>query len=352
MSSATAPSRSVSQTGNPLLRFTDQEKSLWRDSVPKIIVTGLKKSGKSSILRVLFNKVSPHEASYIEPTLNPTFLPIAPNPLLNVRIAEIPGNWTWGEDSDQVDDLFFSKAKSVIIVIDSSTDDVSNSVYSVAKRVITRAQKVNRNIHFHLFLNKVDANYRFDPDSPHSEVNKANFVQQIISRIREDVRVISGPNGSPIDIAAHCTSIFDSSIHDGFSRVIQRPLLANGKIEQVLDIVANACRMEKAVLFDLVSKLTLGSDNRSQTDPSTLSLMQDVLEVVIDLGSIYGSLPSGTDTKTACDITLANGDVITMRLIERNLALVSIIKEENFDKTFLLNHNITAFKDALMKLVA
>ena len=348
-----APSRSVSQTGvNPLLRFSDQEKSLWRDSVPKIVVAGLKKSGKSSILRVLFNKVSPHEACYLEPTMNPTFLPIAPNPLLNVRIAEIPGNWSWGDESDQVDELFFAKCHSVIMVIDSSTDDVPHSVFSVAKRVIARAQKIKKNIHFHLFLNKTDANYRFDPDSAQAEQNKASFVQQIVSRVRDDVRVISGGSAPSIDLSAHCTSIFDHSINEAFSKVIQRPLLANGKIEQILDIVANSCRMEKAVLFDLVSKLTLGADNRSQTEASTLSLMQDVLEVVIDMGSIYGSVPAGTDTNTVCDIALGNGDVISMRLIERNLALVSMIKGDNFDKTFLLNHNITAFRDALMKIVA
>ena len=355
------PSRSVSQAGgggamgNPMLRFSDQEKSLWRDSVPKVVVTGLKKSGKSSILRVLFNKVSPHEACYLEPTMSPSFLPLAANPLLNVRIAEIPGNWSWGEESDQIDELFFGKCHSVIVVIDSSTDEVPHSVFSVAKRVIARAFKISKNIHFHLFLNKVDANYRFDPDSAQSENNKVSFVQQIVGRVRDDVRNLLGNNGSSfqIDLAAHCTSIFDSSINEAFSKVIQRPLLANGKIEQILDIIANSCKMEKAVLFDAVSKLTLGADNRTQTDTSTLSLMQDVLEVVIDMSSIYGTTcGTTTDTKTICDISLANGDVISMRLIEKNLALVSIFKNENFEKTFLLNHNIAAFKDALMRLVA
>jgi hypothetical protein len=109
--------------------------------------------------------------------------------------------------------------------------------------------------------------------------------------------------------------------------------------------------MEKAVLFDLVSKITFGSDSRSQTDASTLSLMQDVLDVVIDMASIYGP-PGSTPTRTSCDISLSNGDIISMELIEKNLAIVSIIKSENFDKQFLLNHNITQFKDALMKVVA
>jgi len=329
---------------------------MWRDSVPKIVVTGLKKSGKSSILRVLFNKVSPHEACYIEPTVNPSFLPIAQNPLMNVRIAEIPGNWSWGEESDQIDELFFARAHSVIIVIDSSSDDVPHNVFSIAKRIIARAQKVKKGVHIHLFLNKIDANYRFDPDSVQAEHNKASFVQTMVDRIRDDVRAFMGTNATTIDITAHCTSIFDNSINDAFSKVFQRPLLANGKIEQIMDIVVNSCKMEKAVLFDLVSKVTFGSDSRSQTDPSTLALMQDVLEVVIDMAGIYGGVSQEPQTtggrRTSCNISLSNGDIISMELIDKNLALVSIIKSENFDKGFLLNHNITAFRDALMKVVA
>ena len=352
------PSHSMSHSTGAsaaLGRISEQDKVLWRDDVPKIVVCGLKRSGKSSILRVLFNKLSPHEAGYIEPTPQPCFLALGDNPLLNVRIAEIPGCWTW-EESEQLDDLFFSKCQSLILVVDSSSsDDVPSGVFSLAKRVITRALKASRHggIHIHLFLNKVDANYRFDPDSIQAENNKASFLQAIVSRVTEEVKAMSAALGvksqGALEISAHCTSIFDNSIHEAFSKVIQRPLLANGKVEQVLDMMVTTCRLEKAVLFDLGSKITFGSDS-SQIDSLTFALMQDLLEVIIDLVSIYGT--GGADTKTSCSITLSNGEIIYMRLIATNLALVSIVKAENFDKTYLLNHNVSAFKQALMKIVA
>lgn len=329
-------------------RITDQDRLLWKDNVPKIVVCGLKRSGKSSILRVLFNKLSPHEAGYIEPTNQPYFLPKSANPLMNFRIAEIPGSWSSWEDADTLDELFFGQCQSLILVIDSSSDDIPPAVFSLAKRMIGRALRVRENrLNIHLFLNKVDANYRFDPDSVQTESNKASFMQGIVGRISDEVKSYLG-TGSEIELDAHCTSIFDNSIHEAFSKVVQRPLLANGKIEQLLDTIVSTCRLEKAVLFDLVSKITFGSDS-SQIDSGTFSLMQDLLEVIIDMISIYGSVGGGGST--TCNIALSNGEMIFMKLIEKNLALVSIIKADNFDKTYLLNHNVGAFRNALIKVV-
>jgi Ras-related GTP-binding protein C/D len=331
-------------------KLSEQDKETWLDArKPKIVVCGMKKSGKSSILRVLFNKLSPHEAGYLEPTPQPCFVSLkGKNPLLNVEIAEIPGSWSW-EESDAVDQLFFAQCQSLIIVIDASSgsDDapLPASVFSFAKRIIARALKVRRQqgLFIHLFLNKVDANFRFDPDSPQAEARKASFLESISTAIAQEAKV---------EIQAHCTCIFDNSIHEAFSKVIQRPLLANGKIEQILDIMVTCCRLEKAVLFDLGSKITFGSDS-AQTDSNTVSLMQDLLDVIIDMIAIYGAYDDAEGgAKTSCNIALSNGQVIYMRLIEApNLALVSILKAENFEKSFLLNHNVDAFRNALMQIV-
>jgi Ras-related GTP-binding protein C/D len=345
----TPPIRAAPSTA---VRISDPDKSTWTDGVPKIVVTGLKRSGKSSILRVLFNKLPPHEAMYIDATQQPTFLELAGNPLLNSHIAEIPGNWTW-DDSEGMDQLFFSQCQSLILVVDaSSSDDVSSAVYSHSKRVIARALRVNPKIHIHLFLNKIDANYRFDPDTANSETNKANFTQAVVGRISEDVKTILGANRLPAGLAltTHCTSIFDNSIHDAFSKVIQQPLLANGKIEQMMDLILTTCRLEKAVLFDIVSKIALATDSGRQSDPSTVALMRDMLDVVLDLYRIYHTDLDTENEPTSCHIRLSNQEVLYMKMIGKNLALVSIIKADNFDKTFLLNHNLNAFSGALLKV--
>lgn len=329
-------------------RISEQEKSVWTNGVPKIVVAGLKRAGKSSILRVLFNKLSPHEASYIETTSHPSFLPLSGNPLLNVHIAEIPGNWSW-EESEQMDQLFFSQCQSLILVIDASSEDLPSAVFSLAKRVVARAARATGGkLGIHLFLHKVDANYRFDPDSSHAESNKASFVQNVVNRVSEDAKNIFA---SIPAVAAHCTSIFDHSLHEAFAQVLQQPLLANGRIEQMMDLILTTCRLEKAVLFDTVSKISLASDSGRQVDPSTIALMQDMLDVVIDMSGIYGP---GHDcaAPTSCEIRLSNKEVLFMKIVGKNLALVSILKSENLDKTFLLNHNLAAFSQAILQVAA
>lgn len=42
-----------------------------KGAMPRILLLGLKRSGKSSILKVVFNKMSPHETRHLESTKTP-----------------------------------------------------------------------------------------------------------------------------------------------------------------------------------------------------------------------------------------------------------------------------------------
>lgn len=47
---------------------------VFADSAPNITFFGLPRSGKSSILAVVYRKLAPHESIYIEPTAAPAVL--------------------------------------------------------------------------------------------------------------------------------------------------------------------------------------------------------------------------------------------------------------------------------------
>lgn len=49
-------------------------------------------------------------------------------------------------------------------------------------------------------------------------------------------------------------------------------------------------------------------------------------------------------------IKLSDGTILMLREIERCLLLIMIIKEENTDRSFLLDYNIDIFKEGLRKL--
>merc|ERR1719413_306803 len=78
-----------------------------------------------------------------------------------------------------------------------------------------------------------------------------------------------------------------------------------------------------------------------------------MIDVVIDVSYIYGqpedstSIASDSDTKSSCIIHLVNGTLLYLREVDHCLALVCILREENFDRQHLLDYNIKVFKEAL-----
>merc|ERR1711920_126403 len=125
-------------------------------------------------------------------------------------------------------------------------------------------------------------------------------------------------------------------------------------LEQCLDHLITNSRMEKAFLFDVVSKVYIASDPQP-VDLNSYELCSDMIDVVIDVSCIYGLAEDGSsiassierDAKSSCIIHLNNGTLLYLREVDRCLALVCIVREENFDRQHLLDYIIKIFKESL-----
>lgn len=111
-----------------------------------------------------------------------------------------------------------------------------------------------------------------------------------------------------IHLSFHLTSIYDHSIFEAFSKVVQKLIPQLPTLENLLNIfipvsaIGNTvfnytkCDMpefpsqnsgiEKAFLFDVVSKIYIATDS-SPVDMQAYELCCDMIDVVIDLSSIY-----------------------------------------------------------------
>lgn len=81
-----------------------------------------------------------------------------------------------------------------------------------------------------------------------------------------------------------------------------------------------------------------------------------MIDVTIDISSIYGhnksdhpqpqkqQRPIGFDQDSSAVITLRTRQVIFLRQINMYLALVCVIKEDNFEKQGLIDFNFNVFK--------
>ena len=324
------------------------------DSSSKVIFVGAKKAGKTSLIKVLFGKLSPHETVYLDPTQGVKMEPPFLNRLMNFRVVEVSGAWPWEEASSDYDTALFAKCQSLVYVLDVSDEAQSGmlSGLQTAKRVATRAWRVKPDIHFELFLHKTDRNYRFDTEM-FSVGNtqqapgdlKLSFVRDVSVQFSELMR--SSGWVKP-DFVVHCTCIFDSSIHEAFSRVVQRSLLKDGRVEGLMDLLVSSSNLDKAFLFDVSSKIHFATDT-TPADPSLCTLMEDLLEVIGDFGGIYGG---GVDKGGSTMIGLNNGQSLYMRVLDdKGLALVCLIREGHGDRLHLLNRNIAVFADALLQSV-
>ena len=92
-----------------------------REDQPRILLMGLKKSGKTSIQKVVFQKVSPHETVLLETSSKMQKCDISNNSFVQFQIWDFPGQLMDlfdDVDGDMDWDKVFSGHGAIVYVID------------------------------------------------------------------------------------------------------------------------------------------------------------------------------------------------------------------------------------------
>lgn len=126
----------------------------------------------------------------------------------------------------------------------------------------------------------------------------------------------------------------------------------------MLDTLIEKSRIQKAFLFDVISKIYISTDS-SPVDMKQYEICSELIDVLIDVTCIYGneqaSGNSKFDNKSSSIIKLQNANdqeniVMYLREVDRCLALVCLISQDDFHKQHLINYNIDMFKRGLKEL--
>jgi Ras-related GTP-binding protein C/D len=109
--------------------------------------------------------------------------------------------------------------------------------------------------------------------------------------------------------------------------------------------------IDKSYLLDVFTKLYIATDS-NPVDSHTYELCADLVELVIDVSCIYGlSEEDGAaipyDQESSSAIRLNSGMVLYLREVSKYVALVCVIREENFAKRSILDFNINCFRKSL-----
>ncbi|KAG0415076.1 hypothetical protein HPB47_007762 [Ixodes persulcatus] len=254
---------------------------------------------------------------------------------VRLDIWDIPGQVDF---FDQVSDFknVFGGWGALVFVIDAQ-DDYMEALQKLNKTV-TMATKVNPEMKIEVFIHKVDGL---------SDDHKIETQREIHQRASDDLADVGLDN---VQLSFYLTSIYDHSIFEAFSKVLQKLIPELPTLENLLNIFISNSRIDKAFLFDVVTKMYIATDN-SPVDMQSYELCCDMIDVVMDISGIYGLQADGEgstfDSESSSIIKLNNGTVLYLQEVNRFLALVCILREENFDKQGLIDYNFQCFRQAI-----
>jgi Ras-related GTP-binding protein C/D len=143
---------------------------------PRILLTGLRRSGKTSIQRVIFTKMQPSQTQFLESTPHLTMNQFSCGSFINFQIQELPGQLhvfpspqtsNSGQPSSSYDDDttymtgggydmegLLKRSNAVVYIIDAQ-DDYSESIARL-NMIIQLGRHVNPKIRYEIFIHKVD----------------------------------------------------------------------------------------------------------------------------------------------------------------------------------------------------
>ena len=290
---------------------------------PRVLLMGARRAGKSSIQKVVFHKMSPHETLFLESTNKIVKNDIANSSFVQFEVWDFPGHVDTASAAVKPE-LTFGGCGALVWVIDAQ-DDYSEALSRLQATIVV-AHRINPAVVFEVFLHKVDS---------FTEDQRIECQRDVQSHLADEMATA---RLSQVKINFHLTSIYDHSVFEAFSKVVQQLVPQLPTLEKLLDILVTGCRIEKAFLFDVVSKIYLATDS-SPVDMQSYELCADMIDVITDVSCIYGrdveeedaALVPVTGAPLAdsnCVISLNNGTVLILRGVNRSLALVCILKAQ------------------------
>ncbi|KYQ89539.1 Ras-related GTP-binding protein [Tieghemostelium lacteum] len=305
------------------------------ENKPKIFLMGLKRSGKSSIQKVVFHKMLPNETLFLESTSKVVKNDISNSSFVQFQIWDFPGQIDFFDPTFDYD-FILNNCGAIVFVIDAQ-DEITEALQKLHQTIV-KVYQINPAIHFEVFIHKSDGL------SDDHKIERQRDIQQKVNEDLTDASLLS------VHPSFYVTSIYDHSIFEAFSKVIQKLIPQLPTLENLLDAFISRSRIEKAFLVDVVSKIYVATDN-SPVDMQTYELCSDMIDVVIDVSCIYGLKEDeeglGYDQESHSVIKLNNGMVLYLREVNKYLALVCLLRESNFDKHGLIDYNFTCFKKAI-----
>jgi Ras-related GTP-binding protein C/D len=236
---------------------------------------------------------------------------------MDFQVWDFPGHLDYRDDNLFDSKSIFGEIGALIWVIDAQ-DELFDAIQQL-NATILYVQEHYPKINVEVFVHKVDGlsdDYRSDT---------FQTIQQHVQDELDD----NGFQNAPVYF--HQTSIYDHTIFEAFSRVIQKLIPELGTLESLLTTLCANCKIEKAYLFDVLSKIYIATDT-SPTEISSYEICSDYIDVVVDISEIYGWDRQDLDTNDPVEMEeeeFGNQDAESLIIMERKNGNYLYLKEIN-----------------------
>ena len=191
---------------------------------------------------------------------------------MDFQIWDLPGQIDYLDPSFDAESIF-GGVGAMIWVLDA-LDNYMETVGRLTDTIV-HLQESYPSIKYSVFVHKIDCL---------TEDLREDTVRDITQRITDDL-YDAGLENPPISY--HSTSIFDSSIFEAFSKVMQSLVPQLPVLESLLNTINASCHFEKVYLFDVISKIYIASDT-TPVDFTSYELCSDYINIIVDLSEVYG----------------------------------------------------------------
>lgn len=167
----------------------------------------------------------------------------------------------------------FSRAGAVVWIIDSQ-DEYLTSINELLRTAIFLTENYPR-VNLEVFIHKTDGL---------SEEYKYDTFREVRQRVQDELADYGYGHRS---ISYYQTSIFDHSIGEAMSKVIQKLLPQLPYMERLLTSLCAKCRIQKAYLFDTINRIYVATDV-SPTFFKDYVACFDYIDAIVDIKQLYG----------------------------------------------------------------
>ncbi|EJU04869.1 hypothetical protein DACRYDRAFT_114191 [Dacryopinax primogenitus] len=382
----------------------------WRK---RILIMGLRRSGKTTAREVVFHRLPLNRAFFVDTTLDVVkedvecvhlplpaynfshvllFLLLVTVLVLALALAfhrfwiplqlwEIPGSQSL--DILPLHSSHLSHFSSLIWFIDAA-DDYTESLRSLL-RVLGTVSLHNPGLHVDVFAHKSDA---------WDEFYRQDAFRQIQERTLTELEDHPSPGVQEMAgrVQFHLTSVYDHSVFEAMSRVVQRLVPTLAFLEQTLNYWSQTLDIPKCFLFDVPSRLYITTD-ASPVDAASHDVCCQYIENIEAFAGLFAcvclpppslplspsqfypfpipysrtpnplprnisrpSPPNPQETPTylaSCSAKIAQENTVAYWQISKRLAIVALVQTQMYDThRGAIEMNVKSLREALLRLEA